>query len=62
MTVRKIRTVSSTEVQTMRYLSKRGYSNCKIAGLMGFNESTVRKHLSSTTIKTSVQETASELD
>jgi len=41
----KKRTVTKQEIQTMNYLSKRNYSNVKIAALMGFNESTVRRTL-----------------
>jgi IS30 family transposase len=48
MTETKKRTVTTKELQTMQYLTKRGYSNVKIGALMGFNESTVRRALKST--------------
>lgn len=44
----KKRVVTKQEAQTMSYLSKRKYSNRKIAALVGFNESTVRRTLAKT--------------
>jgi len=50
----KKRVVTTKEVQTMQYLNRRGYSNTKIAALMGFNESTIRRTLSKTAQRTNV--------
>jgi hypothetical protein len=44
-TTPKKRVVTKTEVKTMEYLNRRGYSNVKIGALMGLNESTVRRSL-----------------